>query len=260
MAATEHKKQWEFLRNKFESGQLAHSYLFTGPEGIGKKDFAVEFAGFIGCKFPDLLVVSEPQEIAIAKIREVQNFLAYKSYYGGLKVVIVDNAEKMNQEAQSCFLKTLEEPKGQTLLILVSSRPDMLLCTITSRCQVSKFYKTKKFQLGEAEQKDLSEFLATANLNLAERFKYAKSMDFEQKNLPVMLKSFQQYLRRLLLSKTGVGELAGQEAASTRSPAFEKYSVMQIKNIIELTEDIYNKLVFTNASPKLALEILLMEI
>jgi DNA polymerase III delta prime subunit len=81
---------------------------------LGKKEFAKEFAEFIGCKFPDLMCIKpeEGGQIQIAKIREAQNFLSFKSYYGGFKSVIVQDAEKMNQEAQSCFLKTLEEPKG----------------------------------------------------------------------------------------------------------------------------------------------------
>ena len=140
-----HNKQWEFLKNKLETGQLSHAYLFTGQEGIGKKIFAKEFAEFVGCKFPDLTVVESDKgkEIPIAKIREIQNFLAYKSYNGGFKIVVVDNAELMNQEAQSCFLKTLEEPKGKTLLLLISSKPDMILPTIYSRCQQVKFFKPK---------------------------------------------------------------------------------------------------------------------
>jgi DNA polymerase III gamma/tau subunit len=75
-----HKKQWEFLKKKFELNQLSHAYLFIGYREIGKRTFAKEFAEFIGCKFPDLMLV-EPEggkEISIKKIREVQNFLAYK--------------------------------------------------------------------------------------------------------------------------------------------------------------------------------------
>jgi len=140
-----HKKQWEFLKKKLDVDQLSHAYLFTGEEGIGKKLFAKEFAELAGCKFPDLMTVKEQNrkdekfgdggEIKISQIREVQNFLSYKSYNGLYKTVIIDDAEKMNQEAQSCFLKTLEEPKGKTLLFLITSKPDMILPTIFSRCQ-----------------------------------------------------------------------------------------------------------------------------
>lgn len=191
-----HQKQWEFLRNKFEKKSLSHAYLFSGQEGIGKKLFAEKFTEFVGCKFPDLKIIlkkeaaqqGEPRqgrdktEISIAQIREVQNFLSYKSYNGGYKAVIVDDAHLMNLEAQNCFLKTLEEPKGETLLFLISSKPDLLLPTIFSRCQQMKFFRPKKLpenkEKTDREKEILKELLPILNASLAEKFKYVKSKDF----------------------------------------------------------------------------------
>jgi DNA polymerase III subunit delta' len=139
-----HKKQWDFLKKKSGTNQLSHAYLFMGAKEIGKRMFAIEFAKLLNClgeekphlrqgfggqacgkcincqsieknNFPDVKIITKKEdksEIDIAQIREVQNFLSYKSYYGSFKIVVVDDAEKMNLEAQSCFLKTLEEPKG----------------------------------------------------------------------------------------------------------------------------------------------------
>ena len=250
-----HKKQWEFLKNKFESNQLSHAYLLTGPKEIGKKTFAVEFAELIGCKFPDLLVVKsidskssvedkkDNLEIDVGQIRQVLNFLSYKSYNGGYKVVIIDDAERMNQEAQNCFLKTLEEPKGQTLLILVSSKPDMLLSTIFSRCQTVKFSRPnnlpKNSEKANREQEILKYLLPVMNSNLADKFKYAKSIDFDKQDLGEILEVMQKHYRDILLAD---------------------YSQKKAIKVLNLIEDINNKMLFTNASPKLALEILLMEI
>ncbi|MEK7562333.1 MAG: AAA family ATPase [Patescibacteria group bacterium] len=253
-----HKKQWEFLKNKFERDQLSHAYLFTGQEGLGKKIFAKNFVELIGCKFPDLMVV-EPEggkEISIAKIREVQNFLAYKSYNGGFKVVIVNDAHLMNQEAQNCFLKTLEEPKGKTILILVTSKPEMLLPTIFSRCQTIKFLgrpvqDPKKI---DEENKILQDALKVVRCELSEKFKYAKSIDFEKQNAAEIVEVLQKYLRHLLMVKIGINK------PDQADENFLKYSAFEIKKIINLTEEILNKLLFTNANPKLALEILLMDI
>jgi DNA polymerase-3 subunit delta' len=238
-----HKKQWEFIKNKFESEQLSHAYLFTGANGLGKKDFAKQLAELVGCKFPDLMVV-EPEgekEISIAKTREVQNFLSYKSYNGGFKIVIVDYAHLMNQEAQSCFLKTLEEPKGKTLLILISSRPDMLLPTIFSRCQTIKFLGKPILdrQKIEEENKILHELLQVAGGDLSEKFKYAKALNPESSTVAKIVLVLQKYFREKLLS----------------NPSDKK-----AKMILKLSEEINTKLLFTNANPKLALEILLMEI
>ncbi|MGD0577015.1 MAG: DNA polymerase III subunit [Candidatus Staskawiczbacteria bacterium] len=244
-----HKKQWEFLKNKSELNELSHAYLFTGQEGIGKKLFAKEFAEFIGCKFPDLKIIEKKDDktgIDIFQIRDAQNFLSYKSYNGGFKIVIVDDAHLMNQEAQSCFLKTLEEPKGNTLLILISSKPDMLLDTIVSRCQTIKFLKPKNLpenaEKSEKEKKILNDLLLVTGADFAEKFKYVKNIDFEKQDALEIVQVLQKYLRQQLLEKLGTTEVA------------------KLKKNLELTEEINNKLIFTNASPKLALEILLMEI
>ncbi len=273
-----HKKQWELLKKKLEQNQLSHAYLFTGAKEIGKKTFAIEFVKLLNClsgngkpcqkcincqmieknSFPDFKIInkkSDKSEIDISQIREVQNFLSYKSYYGSFKTVMVDDAEKMNQEAQSCFLKTLEEPKGKTLLILISSKPDMLLGTIISRCQTLKFFRPNELPLNpertKKEQEILKDLIPVINSNLADKFKYAKSLDLEEQEFGEILEVIQKYFRNLLLSEVGIEKTSTQVS--------KKYSIQKIKDIINLTEDINNKILFTNANPKLSLEILLME-
>jgi DNA polymerase-3 subunit delta' len=260
-----HKKQWEFLKKKFESNQLSHAYLFTGAKEIGKKTFAIEFVKLLNCLaekkpcgkcvdcqmiekniFPDFKTITKKEdksEIDISQIREVQKFLSYKSYYGSFKIVVVDDAEKMNQEAQSCFLKTLEEPKGKTLLILISSKPDMLLSTITSRCQTLKFLRPKDLPMNserfKKDQEILKNLIPIINSELSDKFKYAKSINFEKQDAGEILEVMQRYFRDLLLAD---------------------YGNKKVINILNLIEDINNRLLFTNANPKLALEILLMEV
>lgn len=254
MAIT-HKKQWEFLKRSFETDQLSHAYLFVGLEGLGKKEFAKEFIELIGCKSPDFMILQEANkkderfgdggEIKVAQIRQVQNFLSYKPYYGKYKVVLVEDAEKMNQEAQSCFLKTLEEPKGNTVIILLSSKPDMLLSTISSRCQVIKFFG-KPQQSQEKEEKEnkiLQEILKVSRASLAEKFKYTKALDFEKQSLSEILIALQKHLRNQLLECV-----------------YKGLPVLKLKEDIKLIEEINNKITFTNANPKLALEVLLMNI
>jgi DNA polymerase III delta' subunit len=290
----EYKKQWDFLRNKFELAQLSHAYLFVGEAGIGKKDFAKEFIKLIACQakenipcqkcfscqgierggFPDFKVISAANkkdhlfgdggEIKISQIREAQNFLGYKSYYGAYKTVIVDGAEAMNPEAQNCFLKTLEEPKGKTVLFLITAKPDMLLTTILSRCQTLKFFKPKGFMKSaeelERRNKILRDLVRAVDSNFAEKFKYVKSIDFQQQDPGEIISAFQGYLRGLMLEKAGLEKFCEDSGAEVRSAVLKNCSVIKIKDIINLTEDINSKLVFSNANPKLALEILLMGI
>ncbi len=315
-----HQKQWNFLKKKFESGQLAHAYLFSGEEKIGKRTLAKEFVKLINCQsyggqacgickncrdiekenYLDFLTVNlknDKQEIEISQIREALNFLSYKSYYGSFKVVIIDGAEGMNSEAQSCFLKTLEEPKGKTILILVSLNPEVLLSTIISRCQVIKFYSVDQKEIEnhlvkigakekiahtlasfclrkpgravdlflnpeklEKEQKTLQELVKVINSDLIEKFQYTKKINLENNNLKKVLEILQRYLRYLLFLKTGVVNLTPKNYFPEVTDSFKNYSISKIKEILKLSETINKQISLTNASPKLALEILLMEI
>lgn len=90
--------------------------------------------------------VSDPEKRAnlqafysVARIREISRELRYAPVEGKLKVGILTDADTMRKEAANAFLKSLEEPTRQTVLILTSTRPDRLLPTIVSRCQLLRF-------------------------------------------------------------------------------------------------------------------------
>ena len=273
-----YQKQWEFLKNKFEAEQLAHAYLFSGQDIAGINLFAKEFIKSINSldilnakqqaslidneNFPDLMVVKsiyskssvdnekDMMEIDISQIREVNNFLSYKSYYGGYKTVVVHDAHRMNVEAQSSFLKTLEEPKGKTLIILISSKPEALLNTITSRCQEVTFFLSQKEKLLETEQVEFGELLTIINSDLATKFQYAKKVNLEGDNFNNILYFLQKYFRKFLLIE--IGALKGEKT--------HNYSLEKLKNIIRLIENINYQTIKSNLNNKLALEVLLLEI
>ncbi|MBI2413948.1 MAG: DNA polymerase III subunit delta' [Deltaproteobacteria bacterium] len=161
-----HEKELRIISEALRSGRLAHSYLFAGPEGIGKRKTAFELARALNCasasndacgectsclraasgthtnivevvptvKDKDELVPDPSGVIRIEQIRDVLSLLRYRAE-GGRKVVIVDGAERLMPQAANAFLKTLEEPPAGSLIILVSARPADLLPTIISRCQ-----------------------------------------------------------------------------------------------------------------------------
>lgn len=149
-----HQKQWEILKKSAEAGKLPHAFLFSGQEKLGKKRVAFEFISFLFKKdiekgiHPDFIFL-EPanKEIQISQIRELNWRLSLKNFSAPFKAVIIDKAHSMNFEAQSCFLKTLEEPRGNAILILVTSHPKTLLPTIISRCQTIKFYPVKDSEI-----------------------------------------------------------------------------------------------------------------
>ena len=265
----EYAKQWEFLVKKFKENQLAHAYVLAGSEGEMLLDFAQKFIEHIiqkvtfGTTLPvDVLVVSSLQsessqknekdmmEIDIDQIRQLNTFLSYTAYYGGYKAVIIKDAERMNQEAQSSLLKTLEEPRGKTLVFLISSQPDQLMSTIFSRCQVIKFRAPAQKAFSRQEEALLENFLAIASSDLAEKFQYAKKMNFEEQSLISLLEIIQRHFRNLLLGKLGI--LPSDKEQKTQ------LTLEKIQKILVLIDRLRYQAMVSNASPKLALEVLLL--
>ena len=153
-----HERQKEILHRALAHGRLAHAYLFSGPDGIGKRLMALALARAVVCheqrgcgdcvacrkidhhNHPDLHIL-EPQgtSIKIEQIRVIQRELSLKPLEAPRKICLIDQAELMTVGAANALLKTLEEPRGDTLLILISAQPNRLLETIRSRCQQLPF-------------------------------------------------------------------------------------------------------------------------
>ncbi|OGN10223.1 MAG: hypothetical protein A3J46_05980 [Candidatus Yanofskybacteria bacterium RIFCSPHIGHO2_02_FULL_41_11] len=134
-----HDKNKKYFQTALKDGYLSHAYLFSGPEMIGKKLFAKDLVDLLNNRGsennPDFISVGH----SIENIRDLKSFLYVKPYYGPYKLALIDEAEKMTAEASNALLKILEEPSSSTVIILVSSKPKLLLPTIWSRCQEIKF-------------------------------------------------------------------------------------------------------------------------
>lgn len=151
-----HEKIVAILARILETRRLAQAYLFSGPDGIGKYCTALAFVKGLLCSapgaascgecatcvqvatgnHPDLHII-RPEEglISIERIRTMQQELSRKSFAGSYKACIIDEAEKMNTAAQNSLLKTLEEPTPDTVILLTTGKPYLLLPTVRSRCQ-----------------------------------------------------------------------------------------------------------------------------
>lgn len=273
-----YQKQWDFLKGKYGSGQLAHAYLFSGKETLEVKQFTKDFIKSIDCTakekpcdkcqnclmvekeiFLDLVVVKSENsesslknekdmgEIGIEQIRDVQQFLSHTSYYGNYKMVIVEHAERMTREAQNCFLKNLEEPKGKTIIFLLSSKPDLLLPTIFSRCQHLTFLSKAKYEVSNQEQGILQNLLQVKDADLAVKFNYAKQAGVDSEQVSNILVILQKHFRQVFFSNIISGQGSTQD-------------ILKLKKNIELLEHIHYQVSATNVNPKLALEIVLLEL
>jgi len=244
-----YQKQWHFLVKSSELGKLPHALLFFGEKGIGKKDFAVQFANFLtgGVGYPDLIIV-EPEErkkeIHISQIRSLIEKLSFKPYLAKIKFAIINNAHLMTHEAQNCFLKFLEEPNEKTFLILITEYPAMLLPTILSRVEKIRFYLPKK-----TNKEKPSELTTIISSDLANRFQYAKNVSPE--NLEEILDNWLMYLREVFLESV---------KKEKNSKPFMGYSLSKIEKIIKQIQTIRYLIFTTNVNRRLALELLLMEL
>ncbi len=155
-----HNSNKRYFESVIKNGRLTHAYLFSGPEMIGKKKFAYELAKLLNNREqendPDFKLVGPK----IEDVRELKSFLAKKPYFGPYQIAIIDNADQLTTEASNAVLKTLEEPNGSAILILITSRPKLLLPTIYSRCQEVRFLSLSDSEI---------DFLISAKLGLEDK-------------------------------------------------------------------------------------------
>jgi len=148
------------LSKALKQKKLSNSLLFAGPEGIGKKETALVVAKALNClkkssdaceecthcrainngNFPDVMVLSPAKEVLkIDQMRLLKDTAYLKPMTGHRRVFIVEEAEKMNDEASNSLLKVLEEPPAFSQIILITSNPYIIIQTIKSRCQLFMF-------------------------------------------------------------------------------------------------------------------------
>lgn len=130
----------------------SQAYIFEGIEGIGKFMFAMEIAKSLSGLDRNIHVVKpDKTSISVDQIREVQVDIAMPPFNGldNKRVVIIDDADKMNETAQNALLKTLEEPPAYVIMFLVVSDVDKLLTTVKSRGKIFKFFRLSDKQIKE---------------------------------------------------------------------------------------------------------------
>lgn len=189
MSSNHHNSNKKYFESVVKNGMLAHAYLFSGPEGVGKKDFAYDLFRLVNGREPksdpDLKLISprleeDETKIYIEDIRDLKTFLSFKAYTGPYKFVVINDADRLTPEASNSLLKVLEEPTPFSILVLVSSRPRQLLPTILSRCESVRFLRSEAVELDKETIKAINEFVGAAKLGIPARLKYAEKLYKEE--------------------------------------------------------------------------------
>jgi DNA polymerase-3 subunit delta' len=285
-----HQRQIEFLKRSVEQKLISHAYLFYGPKKVGKRTVALKFLENLNLenskefKIDPNLIIIEPEKdiISIERIRGLKKKLSLSPIKNGWKSAIIDDAHLLTPDAQSSLLKLLEEPKGRTVIILISPDPNLLLPTIVSRCQLVRFWLVpqkeieshlKERKIGKERIKELLAFSPgrpglvleylkdekkdifqrkikklisqMPGLPLGLRFQWAGKLAKDKRTLKQILEIWLNYFRERML----------ENIAKKKSR-----SLKETREILDLIQKIYFLVSTTNINPRLALEILLMKI
>lgn len=203
-----HEQIIEHLKNAITMDKVSHAYIINGPEKSGKMMLAEAFAAALQCEKggaepclecysckqavgrnqPDILYVrhEKPNTISVDDIRtQLNNDIVIKPYSSKYKVYIVDEAQKMNVQAQNALLKTIEEPPAYAIIILLTTNADSFLPTILSRCvtlnikavadEVIKKFLMKEYQIPDYQAEVC---VAFAQGNVGKAIALASSEDF----------------------------------------------------------------------------------
>ena len=164
---------FEYLSRAYERGRLGHAYLISGPPGSGKRGLASDLSNLLsGSKSADVfgspppgVYLAEPESksrrIVIDQVRTLEHALQMRSANGHRKIAIITDADRLQPQAANAFLKTLEEPPNDSLLLLLSSMPEVLPDTILSRCIAVPLATSEKAE-ASPEENELVELLGDA--------------------------------------------------------------------------------------------------
>lgn len=202
-----HEQIIEHLQNAIALKKVSHAYIFNGPEASGKMMLADAFAMSLQCEGdekpclncrsckqamdrnqPDIIYVTheKPNTIGVDDIRtQINNDIDIKPYSSRYKVYILDEAEKMNQQAQNALLKTIEEPPAYAVILLLTTNADRFLPTILSRCirldlKAVKEAEIKKYLMREYQIPDYQADVCAAfsQGNVGKAIQLASSEEF----------------------------------------------------------------------------------
>jgi DNA polymerase III subunit delta' len=195
---------FDYLRRAHKQNRLAHAYLISGPPGSGKQQLAADLASLVNGTAPEDVFSAKAREIFVARpesksrrivieqIRDLEHALQMSAANGRRKVAIISDADRLQPQAANAFLKTLEEPPRDSLLLLLSALPEALPETILSRCIAVPLSRDGQLKVSD-EEKTLVKLLQQASheQSWSIQFAYRLAQEFQR-----LLRSVRQDVKR----------------------------------------------------------------
>ena len=254
------------LKSIIKNASFSNGYIFFGPEGVGKKQTALRFIKEIfkqtspsknveerinNNNHPDFLIIEPDSSIAakrskspdlektptsrseiikIAQIRNIKTFLGQKSINSEKKIVLITDAHLLNEAASNCLLKTLEEPSNG-IFILLTSKLNLLLDTIISRCQIIRFRSFSSKQINSI----LKDSLYPSKFNINTKLKL---QDF--------INSANGSPSRLLENIEIWNELSDEITSKLNYPIKDSLEILEVSKLISEKLDLYQQIYLVN--------------
>ena len=254
------------LKNIIKNKSFANGYIFYGAEGVGKKQTALQFINEIfkqsspsdnveekitNNNHPDFLIIepdslletknsrssdlektikSGSEIIKIAQIRNIKTFLAQKSINSEKKIILINDAHLLNEAASNCLLKTLEEPTNG-IFILLTSKLNLLLDTIISRCQIVRFRSFSSKQI----KSSLKEYLDNPNLNINTNLNFEDLINSANGSPNQLLKNIEIW-----------NSFSDQITSKLNTPIKNNMEILEISKLISEKLEIYQQICLVN--------------
>jgi DNA polymerase-3 subunit delta' len=273
----------QLLARALESGRVAHAYAFLGPSGTGRTAAALTFAAALLCaksgcsacrdcrlaaarQHPDLHVIEPtpnpnnpkgPQYIRIDQIHELGRKAGMKPAMAARKVFILDDAEKMTTDSPEAFLKTLEEPPAQTVMILILPTARAVPPTILSRCHIVRFHPREDMAAAEGVGAVLDLFAEIRKTGADAMFRRLERVD--RAKAEVLVDGAWRLARDLLLAGAGgpASLMTAPDRAEEIAAEAGRWTADDLLAFVALCREAREGLIMRNVTPRLTMEILL---
>ncbi len=243
------------LERIIKSKSFANGYIFCGAEGVGKKKAAFQFIKEIFKQsslndrieeninnHPDFLIIepislletkvskSGSEIIKVAQIRNIKSFLGQKSITSEKKIVLITDAHLLNEAASNCLLKTLEEPSNG-IFILLTSKLNILLDTIISRCQMVRFRSLSAKRITSISKEYLDPLKYSINRKL---------------NVHDLINSANGSPGQLLKNIEIWNELSDEITSKLGEPLTNSLEILELSKLITEKLEVYQQIVLVN--------------